>query len=182
MCHFRSQRGIKVKSGNGIVEVIQWFPDVIINSKKRVTRNEEQFNEVENLFHSKDHSSHICDKPFSNKKRFVDHIKSHGNAKKFGCTFCNKKYKNTKSLSKHVKHCHVRKQLGFKCDMCRRVYDSKAQLEKHTALAHINKEYICDICGKTFFIKSKLVVHLVSHGNDRPFNCIMCEKKIQEKT
>jgi len=71
------------------------------------------------------------------------------------CKYCNKNFKNSKKLLKHLKKEHSHK---YKCSECSCSSNNRTLLGFHE-FTHQMKKYSCDFCPEDFFTKFDLVRH-----------------------
>ncbi|XP_025192518.1 DNA-binding protein RFX2-like [Melanaphis sacchari] len=93
----------------------------------------------------------------------------------FSCQFCDKKFTNANSLSRH-ENVHTGKT-PIECDVCFKTFISKSILCIHKRSHTGEKPYACNVCGRSFTQKSHLVLHYRTHTGEKPYKCCLCEKK-----
>ncbi|XP_055842701.1 zinc finger protein 208-like [Episyrphus balteatus] len=135
-----------------------------------------------------------CDFTTSNEALLLKHKKRHynndyyktnfkrytSNKKKLNqylCSFCPKKYNNSKSLRDHEDFKHGDKKAGHECDVCGKKYYNKCALRNHKKSAHgVERPFLCEECPKAFKLRSQLVQHIRFHS-ERNIACPYCDKK-----
>lgn len=82
---------------------------------------------------------------FKTKRLLALHLKKHA-GRQFNCNQCEKTFRSTQSLKRH--------------------------LEYHTGV--IKKPFACDVCGKGFRLKTNLIEHRRIHTGEKPYTCEYC--------
>lgn len=87
------------------------------------------------------------------------------------CLICS--FKTSRLLKLH-RRTHT--DLQYDCNQCDKSFRStqslKRHLEYHTGT--INKPFVCDVCGKGFRLNVNLVEHRRIHTGEKPFSCEHC--------
>ncbi|XP_037031941.1 zinc finger protein 707-like [Bradysia coprophila] len=103
----------------------------------------------------------ICDKDFSTKKKFRNHMYLHDRSKFKECHICHATCFN---IRRHIESVHknVRKDV---CHICGAAYKQLSTLKAHMDSKHNEfGEYFCDICnnGKNYRTKMRLKCHITN--------------------
>lgn len=114
----------------------------------------------------------ICDRKFTKKQHFRQHIEMHRDPNQFICDVCGKKYASTRYLDIHKK-VHINTKL-FTCPKCNKSFATKMVLTRHLLIHTGVKPFSCDSCGKCFMRKDHLDIHERFHKGVKPFHCELC--------
>ncbi|CAG4933248.1 unnamed protein product [Parnassius apollo] len=79
----------------------------------------------------------VCGRFCASNSILITHMRTHTNDKSYHCQFCDKKYKEKRSLKRHIDSCHHPKNRS--------------------------RNFICESCGKAFFSKNDVKIHLRTH-------------------
>jgi hypothetical protein len=95
----------------------------------------------------------------------------------FPCDECPKKFQNQIALKSHKSNTH--KIENATCVVCGKTYKNRMLLRLHSRFHDESKRiFKCEYCpGKGFFTKSDLKKHIRSHFGDKPYSCVLCEKR-----
>ena len=85
-------------------------------------------------------------------------------------------------------HQKIHSENDYKCEICdksfaekgnlkrhKKIHDSSGKSQEKTILRQSQRTYECDICCKTF-ASSELKKHKIIHSDQKPFQCIACNK------
>ncbi|KAM7347411.1 uncharacterized protein ACRADG_006972 [Cochliomyia hominivorax] len=130
-----------------------------------------------------------CDKAFSCKFSYVNHMKIHQMRETggigFTCDICNKIFLKQCDLKRHaVKHLPEQEKI-FQCEFCEKKFASRHLRKQHQSITH-SKKYVkfCDICGRVFYNNIPFERHMAEHkGEPSPVivRCEICDKEIANK-
>ena len=95
----------------------------------------------------------------------------------FICDFCQAKFKERKTLNKHVGSIHSLQ--NFKCDHCDFYTNRKDTLSRHKKKHDYEIEagpskFTCPKCPKQFLEKKNLNKHIMSIHSENKFKCHQC--------
>ncbi|GAB0087909.1 hypothetical protein DMENIID0001_022740 [Sergentomyia squamirostris] len=109
----------------------------------------------------------VCGKEFANKSRLEHHMTSHMDGKPHQCPHCEKCFKWTFALSRHLKlHEQSDDEVKlFKCQICGKTYKFERYLKFHIKNIHEKQnEYKCKWCKKSFISQAELLAHWKTHN------------------
>ena len=153
-----------------------------------------RFSEKSNLFKhkktihfgDKKYKCETCDKEFVQSSHVKRHEKAHFEGKIHECKTCLRKFSSADVLKFHQR-IHSGENV-YKCELCDKSFAQKGNLKRHkkihdaygnsqekTYLRQSQRTYECDICCKTF-ASSELKKHKIIHSDQKPFQCIACNK------
>ncbi|XP_067636568.1 zinc finger protein 70-like [Eurosta solidaginis] len=105
------------------------------------------------------------------------------------CHLCNKSFKESNYLKKHLR-LHERKvnsgKYCYSCDLCGKTYSEPHFLRKHRRMQHSIDEpnpkikLQCEYCDKSFRNSFELRRHVRTHTGERPFSCPECGKSFSD--
>ena len=148
---------------------------------------------------TKIYNCEVCNKHFSKKYDFKEHLISHTNNFDFSCSYCPKTFKRATPLKKHLAK-HQTEAAGFRCNYCDLVcatqidlqihkeehfqetpcshcdsiYLSRQALDDHIAVYHTqsrNNSFICSLCSEIFEKQIDFKNHISSHYAEPIFVC-----------
>jgi len=102
------------------------------------------------------------------------HLRLHTDEKPFGCSICEKTFRDASSLKFHEKvHSDDR---AFQCEQCSKSFVRLNEYKRHKKRIHDEiKDHVCETCGQAFMMESNLKKHMyVDHGLGIKFDCERC--------
>ncbi|KAJ6633123.1 Zinc finger protein, partial [Pseudolycoriella hygida] len=126
----------------------------------------------------------ICDKEFSDVRRFNRHKKIHDDEKQFRCPTCNKGFNERADLNRHIDR-HIKSQdvaieENFDCPECHMSFKVQSDLRIHQSVHRSDGKIVCGECNKEFTTKIQLKRHVRTHFVDKPHKCAVCMKGFPE--
>ena len=109
----------------------------------------------------------LCGKILSNKKNLKKHLKLHSNVRNYICKICNKSYKRSDHLRRHMISHHPETNY-YECELCLKQFSLNSHLTSHMKNVHGQtklKVYNCPDCDLYFQKKSKLLLHQKNFHN-----------------
>lgn len=70
----------------------------------------------------------------------------------------------------------------FKCSMCPKEFRQTTTLSNHLKIHTGEKPYICTYCNKTFRQTGTLSNHLKIHTGEKPYECSVCRKQFRQSS
>lgn len=146
-------------------------------------------NKTKDINRNKPYKCKLCSKVLITEKLLKSHINMRHKHER-NCRKCNKLFKHSKHLSKHLRNVHemsselvfysIFKCKPFKCDECQEPYENRLELKTHLIEVHGRIEFArdplkCDLCGKWYGTARKLEEHIFEHGTKKPFKCETCD-------
>lgn len=115
----------------------------------------------------------ICGKEISYKNNLDRHMRIHSETKSYKCVFCEKSFRASDNLAKHVNSQHT-KQNTYVCDLCARVFYCAVNLIAHKKTHENNRLFQCNECQRFYKSKMALKAHLFRHTGIRRYICGIC--------
>lgn len=146
----------------------------------------------------------VCGRTCANPSTFKAHLRSHTNEKPYSCPSCDKKYKDSGTLKRHMTRNHMqhKRQRNFICENCGKGFFSKSDVKIHmrthtgetpygcslcslrfTQISALQrhkkrhtgvKDHLCTACPKSFCTKEELKSHLLAHTTEKKYSCPLC--------
>ncbi len=88
-------------------------------------------------------------------KHLIDAHKCEG----FPCAQCPKKYKEARSLARHVEEKHNAAN-KVSCEVCSKEFPAQRYLKDHLKSAHTGEYFVCNVCGVQCKWKSSMNKHM----------------------
>lgn len=111
------------------------------------------------------------------------HVKNVHSTVMFGCSACEKEFKNNVALRKHFRACHAERNLICDFEGCGKAFSYDVDLKNHKK-RHFNiRDYTCKICGASYFKSRVLSHHILSIHMDFKFKCEVpgCKGELKKK-
>ena len=97
------------------------------------------------------------------------------NKDEFKCDMCDKIYRSSSSVKRHIMKTHVKK--GIKCRVCNELFKSMVELNNHKNTLHSKTTRpACNHCEKTFKMPSDLLYHKIQLHSEKGHTCEECKK------
>lgn len=107
-------------------------------------------------------------------------MRTHTDIRKYKCQFCEKTFRASDNLSKHINSQHTRTRT-YVCEVCSRVFYCNVNLLTHMK-CHSDEKFQCNECGKSFKTKRSLKAHLFRHTGIRSYVCLYCDARFVTKS
>lgn len=126
------------------------------------------------------YSCEVCSRIFKVKDSFERHKRIHTNERPFKCGECDKQFRDSGGLLRHVKEVHekVRNHL---CNICHKWFVNRPTLEDHLRSHSGERPFVCHQCGLMFKSKSSLYQHSKTHSDILPHVCVYCRKGFRRR-
>ncbi|XP_037043009.1 zinc finger protein 2 homolog [Bradysia coprophila] len=126
----------------------------------------------------------ICDKEFSDIRRYNRHKKIHDEEKQYRCQTCNKGFNERADLNRHIER-HIKsketaQEENFNCPECHMSFKVEGDLKIHQSVHRNDGKIICGECNKEFTTKIQLKRHVRTHFLDKPHKCAVCHRGFPE--
>ncbi|XP_059045141.1 gastrula zinc finger protein XlCGF57.1-like [Achroia grisella] len=119
----------------------------------------------------------ICNRKCANSSTLVIHMRSHSDEKPYSCLSCDKKYKDSGTLKRHVERNHLEnRERNFICENCGKSFYSKSDVKIHMRTHTGETPYACSECPMKFTQISAMLRHVKRHTGEKPYTCITCSK------
>ncbi|XP_067000895.2 zinc finger protein 665 isoform X2 [Anabrus simplex] len=115
-----------------------------------------------------------CGHIFTEKRKFLRHLKQHKVGKPFQCKVCGKEFTDNPRLTVHMRQ-HTGEK-PYTCTVCSKSFSQTSALYTHALLHTGEKPHSCDLCGKAFRIKADRDNHRRTHTGEKPYKCEFCGK------
>ena len=106
------------------------------------------------------HSCTKCDFSSTRRERVKFHQLTHGDAKPFKCSSCEKSFKRKQHLMRHNETEHNNPGKKYICTLCKREFSWEVTLEEHTRSKHGGIKYSCPHCEFQTVYKRALKKHI----------------------
>ena len=115
-----------------------------------------------------------CGKTDGSVSKLKEHLRSHSQEKMIGCPNCGALFSNRVKFLDHVKRQQVTSEDAYKCNNCGKKFSLERLLRDHMR-SHIN-HYKCPHCDMTCPTPSSLRSHMrYKHLTEKPFKCEFCD-------
>ncbi|KAJ0059286.1 hypothetical protein NL108_012706 [Boleophthalmus pectinirostris] len=117
-----------------------------------------------------------CPKTFRRKVYLKNHMAIHSKEKIFNCKECTSSFPDFESLMRHKKMAHIAVR-PFGCSKCNRKFKDEASQQLHMAVHTGDKPFRCPVCHTGFTLKSNLCTHMKKHKKRKDvasFYCAAC--------
>jgi KRAB domain-containing zinc finger protein len=96
----------------------------------------------------------------------------------FECDVCGKVFPGRFKIRQHVPN-HAKFAI-YECNFCEKAFKLNTTLKIHITGQHldVDKQFKCQICEKKLKNQKSLRAHLQTHNDTKPFECLICGKKI----
>lgn len=126
----------------------------------------------------------VCGRTCANPSSYKAHMRSHTNEKPYPCLSCDKKYKDSGTLKRHMNRNHVQQKRprNFICENCGKSFLTKSDVKIHMRTHTGETPYSCSICAVRFTQISALQRHHKRHTGEKEHLCTACPKRFCTKT
>ncbi|KAH9492978.1 hypothetical protein Btru_022805 [Bulinus truncatus] len=97
------------------------------------------------------------------------------------CESCDKMFSNKNLFKEHLKAMHNQVKTTILCSYCGKLV-LKSRLKNHLEKVHEKPSYSCHICHRGFLKRECLEGHLNKHSNSKPYICEYCGRKYAYST
>uniref|UniRef100_A0A8C6MDM3 C2H2-type domain-containing protein n=1 Tax=Nothobranchius furzeri TaxID=105023 RepID=A0A8C6MDM3_NOTFU len=120
-----------------------------------------------------------CGKRFRQTSSLTRHMKGHTGQKPFACELCGQRFSRKHNLNTHMR-VH-RGEKPFACELCGYRCTHKASLNTHMRVHTGEKPFACELCGYRCTQKASLNYHMKVHTGEKPFACELCWQRFSHK-
>ena len=124
----------------------------------------------------------------SQQEQVTDEVRVKKAVKFLTCDECGKPYSDNRSLQRHVKQSHRKRDkhqsesdksrngsaVPLHCDQCNRDFERRSHYAYHVRVHHGTREFKCQVCDKAFVNRAALTTHSRIHSGEKPFVCETC--------
>ena len=121
-----------------------------------------------------------CNKTFHTEQILRSHRKTHLGGPSFRCSQCDKSYRGSSGLARHVLVIH-NENYSFPCHACSQVFKDPVILKRHKNIHTGEMPFKCIDCDKAFNTPSGLYVHRNIHTKEKRYKCTQCTDAFREK-
>ncbi|XP_067635470.1 zinc finger protein 107-like [Eurosta solidaginis] len=128
----------------------------------------------------KQHSCKLCEKSYKSSPALRKHVLAHHKGERFLCPECGKALTTAGNLKQHrLRHSDNK---PFECPYCPMRFRCTTDVFNHKIM-HIGiKSHICDVCGAAFPQAAILRKHKKIHSGVKPFKCEYCDMRFVRMT
>lgn len=122
-----------------------------------------------------------CGASLSSKTILNVHIMAvHRREKPYKCTKCDRCFSYRQEYKDHLnRHDNIR---PYQCQKCPLSFTTNSGYRIHLVNVHSNeKKYTCKICGKGFAVNGNLTAHIFMHSGETPHPCPNCAQGFMRK-
>ncbi|XP_078592492.1 histone H4 transcription factor-like [Branchiostoma floridae x Branchiostoma japonicum] len=117
-----------------------------------------------------------CQSCFKNKFKLKEHMRVHTQEKLFACWICGGLFSNRTKFMDHIKRQAAPEDQSYQCSHCSKRFSTERLLRDH--MRHHVNHYKCPHCDMTCPTPSGLRSHIkFRHEEDRPYQCEFCHYK-----
>ncbi len=109
------------------------------------------------------------------KKSYARHLRLHGDVTPEECKYCNKTFREKRSLEKHIKAIHQADR-PYTCQYCTETFRNQVEQKNHINRHLKDYPHECDVCHMTFQKQEGLTTHYRLHTGEKPYTCEICDK------
>lgn len=126
----------------------------------------------------------VCNKTFLRATAMRRHQEIHSQNRelKYQCPYCDKRFRDQYDMNRHKLRIHEKE--GEDESTCENEDPQPSTSTSPTSDRKKSQDRQlesknCPVCGKYFGIRNDLTRHMKSHSEERPFQCIYCQKKFK---
>ncbi|KAG6459655.1 hypothetical protein O3G_MSEX011491 [Manduca sexta] len=139
--------------------------------KKRAYKKRTSYKSLESL------KCTVCGRICAHPSALAAHMRVHTNEKPYLCTLCDKRYKDSSNLKRHInRNHHLQRERNFVCEHCGKGFYSRRDIRVHMRTHTGETPYVCNICSKSFAQTSTLLRHKLRHAGTKSHSCPTCSK------
>ena len=120
------------------------------------------------------HQCDMCWQKFNIVLELYEHKKTHKEAKRYRCRYCDKRFQRSHHRLRHQTIHTGDKQPLYQCKFCSKRFPSGEERSKHQEEHKVDRPYKCSFCAKGFKNTSALRSHEMSLHTVHAYKCEVC--------
>ena len=144
------QSGSDIEQHGSVSNCLLTNDSIVLENDKSVQTDTKQLSK---------HKCNLCDKEYTSKYGFAQHMKYFHQVNPFKCTLCKESFVKKRRLLEHIEGHIQNGESRYKCEVCSKSFTSNYGLKKHSKTHTGVKSYRCKVCSRGFTQKLDLTIH-----------------------